>query len=131
MEEVGLPVSRRNNRPNELSGGQRQRLAIARALAADPKILILDEALSGLDLPVQSQIIELLRKLQNSLSIAYLFITHDLRMARRISHKIAVMQAGRIVEYGPALKLFTEPEHPQTRSLLKSIPQLPNRPAEV
>lgn len=124
MEELGLPASRSTHRPTELSGGQRQRLALARALAAQPKILVLDEALSGLDLPVQAQIVELLKKLQESRALAYLFITHDLRMAGQISDKIAVMQAGRIVEYRPALELFSDPQHHQTRSLLKAIPKL-------
>jgi peptide/nickel transport system ATP-binding protein len=131
IQEVGLPVSHRQYRPTELSGGQRQRLAIARALAARPRVLILDEALSGLDLPVQSQMIELLRKLQASLALAYLFITHDLRMAAHISDEIAVMHAGSIVEFGPAFDLFSNPVRPQTRNLLNAIARLPPRPAEA
>lgn len=124
MEELGLPVSRSTHRPTELSGGQRQRLALARALAARPKILVLDEALSGLDLPVQAQITKLLKNLQESRALAYLLITHDLRTAGQISDNIAVMQTGKIVEYRSARELFSEPQHEQTRSLLNAIRSL-------
>jgi ABC-type glutathione transport system ATPase component len=100
MQKVHLPEQWRRRKPQELSGGQRQRLAIARALAADPAVLIFDEALNGLDLAGQAEIVELVLKLQESLSLAYLFITHNLGLARVIADDVAVMHAGRIVEYG-------------------------------
>ena len=101
IETVGLPERWRRRKPQELSGGQRQRLAIARALAAEPTVLIFDEALNGLDLAVQAEMIELLQKLRQSLSLAYLFLTHNWDLARFIADDVAVMHAGRIAEYGP------------------------------
>ncbi len=108
----------------ELSGGQRQRLAIARALALESKLLILDEALSALDCLVQAQIANLLRELQSSLGITYLFITHDLAMAAHLADEIAVMNRGRIVEQGPTEKVLKQPQQETTRQLLAAMPKL-------
>ncbi len=107
----------------ELSGGQRQRLAIARALALGPKLLILDEALSALDCSVQAQIANLLMELQSSLGMTYLFITHDLAMAAHLADEITVMDRGRIVEQGPAQEILKQPEQAITRQLLAAVPR--------
>jgi ABC-type glutathione transport system ATPase component len=119
MEKVGLSEQWRRRKPQELSGGQRQRLAIARALAADPAVLIFDEALNGLDLAAQAEMIELLLKLRDSLSLTYLFITHHLDLARFIADDVAVMHAGRIVEYGSPAAILRSPPDPV--SLPRSI----------
>jgi ABC-type glutathione transport system ATPase component len=128
LEQVHLPPEIMDRYPLELSGGQRQRLAIARALALEPKLLILDEALSALDCSVQAQIANLLLELQESLGMAYLFITHDLRMAAHLADEIAVMNRGRIVERGPAEKVLKQPRCDTTRQLLAASPSL-KRPA--
>jgi peptide/nickel transport system ATP-binding protein len=122
FDRVGLPREGLDRRPSAFSGGQKQRIGIARALAMNPDVLIADESLSALDASSQAQILELLRKLQNELGLAILLITHDLRVAAQISHRIAVMQAGRIVEIGPAEQVINSPEHPYTRELLESAP---------
>jgi peptide/nickel transport system ATP-binding protein len=122
FDRVGLPREGLDRRPAAFSGGQKQRIGIARALAMNPDVLIADESLSALDASSQAQILELLRKLQNELGLAILMITHDLRVAAQISHRIAVMQAGRIVEIGPAERVINSPEHPYTRELLDSAP---------
>jgi len=124
LERVGLSPNIVERPPAELSGGQRQRLAIARALALEPKLLILDEALSALDCSVQAQIANLLMDLQTSLGITYLFITHDLAMAAHLADEIAVMNRGRIVEQGPAEKIFELPQHETTRQLLAAVPRI-------
>jgi ABC-type glutathione transport system ATPase component len=128
LEQVGLPQEIAKRPPMELSGGQRQRLAIARALALEPKVLILDEALSAIDCSVQAQIANLLMELQSLLKIGYLFITHDLSMAAHLADEIAVMDRGRIVEQGPAEKVLQHPGCETTRQLLAAVPRLP-RPA--
>lgn len=122
MGQVGLPRVASDRLPLELSGGQRQRLAIARALALEPGFLILDEALSGLDLSIQAQLIKLLLDLQASRSLTYLFISHDLGVAAGIADEIAVIHQGRIVERSPAADLFTGAQQPITRSLLSAMP---------
>ncbi len=122
MDGVGLPARWSGRKPAEFSGGQRQRLALARALALEPKLLILDEPLRGLDLPIQAQLIKLLRDLQAALALAYLFISHDLRLAAELGDDLAVMEAGRIVEYGPAAEVARSPRHPHTRALLEAMP---------
>lgn len=122
FDRVGLPREGLNRRPAAFSGGQKQRIGIARALAMNPDVLIADESLSALDASSQAQILALLRKLQTELGLAILLITHDLRVAAQISHRIAVMQAGRIVEIGPAGRVINSPEHPYTRELLESAP---------
>ena len=122
FDRVGLPREGLQRRPAAFSGGQKQRIGIARALAMNPDVLIADESLSALDASSQAQILALLRKLQNELGLAILLITHDLRVAAQISHRIAVMQEGRIVEIGPAERVINSPEHPYTRELLESAP---------
>jgi ABC-type glutathione transport system ATPase component len=124
LERVGLSPDIMQRLPTELSGGQRQRLAIARALALEPKLLILDEALSALDCSVQAQISNLLIELQSSLGMTYLFITHDLAMAAHLADEIAVMNRGRIVEQGPANKILKQPQHETTRQLLAAVPRI-------
>ena len=126
LERVGLSPEILKRSANELSGGQRQRLAIARALALEPKLLILDEALSALDCSVQAQIANLLLDLQSSLGMTYLFITHDLAMAAHFADEIAVMNRGRIVEHGPAQKVLQQPGNETTRQLLAAIPRMSN-----
>lgn len=124
LERVGIGSERAGHRPDEFSGGQRQRLAIARALALEPKLLILDEALSALDLSVQAQIANLLIELQASLKLTILFITHDLAMAAHLADEIAVMERGEVVEQGAAGKIVRAPEHEATRRLIAAAPSL-------
>jgi peptide/nickel transport system ATP-binding protein len=118
LDRVAIPRKLAGRNVNELSGGQKQRLAIARALALEPKLLILDEALSALDGSVQAQIANLLLELQSSLGLTYLFITHDFAMAAHLADEVAVMHQGRIVESGPTQKILSAPSHEATRSLL-------------
>ena len=125
LERVGLSFELGDRSPGELSGGQRQRLAIARALALEPEVLILDEALSALDCSVQAQIANLLIELQSSLGMTYLFITHDLAMAAHLADEIAVMNRGQIAERGPTERILKLPQHETTRQLLAAVPRLP------
>src|SRR6266853_5475600 len=124
LAHVGLPQEKALQRAEEFSGGQRQRLAIARALALEPKLLILDEALSALDCSVQAQIANLLMELQSSLGMTYLFVTHDLAMAVYLADEIAVMSRGRIVELGSAEQILNQPQHETTRQLLRALPRM-------
>lgn len=122
LNQVGLPEDAATRYPHEFSGGQRQRIAIARALAVEPKLLILDEPTSALDVSVQAQILNLLADLQRQHGLAYLFITHNLSVVSYLAHRVAVMQGGKIVEEGEAEKLLTQPENAYTRLLLDSAP---------
>jgi oligopeptide/dipeptide ABC transporter ATP-binding protein len=123
MERVGLDPATINRWPHEFSGGQRQRICIARALSVNPKVLIADEAVSALDVSIRAQIVNLLIDLQDDLGISYLFISHDMAVVERVSHRVAVMYLGQIVELGPRNAIFENPQHPYTQALLKSIPR--------
>ncbi|HPF60192.1 MAG TPA: ABC transporter ATP-binding protein, partial [Candidatus Competibacteraceae bacterium] len=118
LEEVGLDPETQDRYPHEFSGGQRQRIAIARALALQPRLLILDEPTSALDVSVQAQIVDLLRDLQHRYRLAYVFISHDLRVVRALANHLLVMKNGRVVEEGPARQVFDRPQHPYTQALL-------------
>ena len=124
LEMVGLDPTIAKRYPHELSGGQKQRVVIAMALALEPPLVIADEPTTALDVVVQAQIMNLLKKLKWEKKISMIFISHDLAVIAEVADKIAVMYGGKIVEYGPADKVYTEPKHPYTRLLLKSIPRL-------
>jgi peptide/nickel transport system ATP-binding protein len=122
LERVGLPASVGQRFPHELSGGQRQRVAIARAVAVQPRLLVCDEPVSALDVSVQAQILNLLKDLRESMGLACLFISHDLRVVRYMADHIAVMQHGRIVEQAETDRLWNAPAHPYTQQLMASLP---------
>ncbi|WP_137134606.1 ABC transporter ATP-binding protein [Rhizobium sp. FKY42] len=122
LERVGLSASMMNRYPHEFSGGQRQRIAIARALSLDPKVIVADESVSALDVSIKAQVCNLLLDLQEQLDLAFLFISHDMAVVERVSHRVAVMYLGEIVEIGPRAAVFENPQHPYTRKLMSAVP---------
>jgi oligopeptide/dipeptide ABC transporter ATP-binding protein len=124
LKTVGLSPAQAARRPQAFSGGERQRVGIARALAARPEVVIADEPLSALDVSIQAQVLNLLITLQEEQGLTYLFVTHDLDVARHISQRTAVMYLGRVVEYAPTAEMFAEPLHPYTQALVKAAPRL-------
>ncbi len=122
LDQVGLPGDARNRLPREFSGGQRQRVAIARALALQPRLIVCDEPVSALDLSTQARVLDLFIDIQNRTGVAYLFVTHDLAVVRHISHRVAVMYKGEIVETGDADRVTSAPEHPYTQRLFMAAP---------
>lgn len=122
LERVGLPAAVRSRLPREFSGGQRQRIAIARALTLDPRVIVCDEPVSALDLTTQARVLDLLVDIQQRTGVAYLFISHDLAVVRYVSHRVAVLYCGEVVENGEAEQVTSHPEHPYTQRLLLAAP---------
>jgi peptide/nickel transport system ATP-binding protein len=122
LQRVGLQAEMANRYPYEFSGGQRQRVCIARALAVEPRVIVADESVSALDVSVKAQVVNLMMELQEKLKLAYLFISHDMAVVERISHRVAVMYLGEIVEIGPREEIFGNPQHPYTKKLLAAVP---------
>jgi peptide/nickel transport system ATP-binding protein len=123
LRRVGLEADHMSRYPHEFSGGQRQRICIARALGVEPRLIVADEPTSALDVSVQAQVLELMLELQQSMGLAYLFISHDMAVVEEMAHRVAVMRAGRIVEMGPRRDVLGDPRHPYTSALLAAVPR--------
>ena len=130
MERVGIGSEAVDRYPHEFSGGQRQRLAIARAIVTRPKLIVADEPVSALDVSIRGRILDLFETLRRDLDVAFLFISHDLNVVRAVTHRIAVMDAGRIVEIGPTRDVMQHPRHEVTRALIAASPDLPSAIAQ-
>jgi glutathione transport system ATP-binding protein len=122
LERVGIPARHASRYPHEFSGGQRQRIAIARALATEPRVIVADEAVSSLDVSIRATVLNLMMELQKEMNLSYIFISHDMAVVERVSHRVAVMYLGQIVEMGRRSDIFENPQHPYTRKLLVAIP---------
>ena len=122
LERVGIPAGHASRYPHEFSGGQRQRIAIARALATEPRVIVADEAVSSLDVSIRATVLNLMMELQKEMNLSYIFISHDMAVVERVSHRVAVMYLGQIVEMGSRSDIFENPQHPYTRKLLAAIP---------
>ena len=122
LDRVGMLPEHAERYPHEFSGGQRQRICIARALSVNPKLIIADEAVSALDVSIQAQVINLMMELQEDLGLSYLFISHDMAVVERVSHRVAIMYLGEIVEIGPRQAVFENPQHAYTKKLMSVVP---------
>jgi glutathione transport system ATP-binding protein len=122
LERVGIPARHASRYPHEFSGGQRQRIAIARALATEPRVIVADEAVSSLDVSIRAAVLNLMMELQKEMNLSYIFISHDMAVVERVSHRVAVMFLGQIVETGSRRDIFENPQHPYTRKLLAAVP---------
>src|SRR5690606_21530267 len=122
FRRVGLSAEQMRRYPHEFSGGQRQRICIARALSLSPKLIVADESVAALDVSIQAQVLDLLQDIQNETGISYLFISHDMAVVEQISHRVAVMYAGRFVEMGTRAQVFENPQHDYTRKLMDAVP---------
>jgi peptide/nickel transport system ATP-binding protein len=122
LQRVGMDPAVASRYPQQFSGGQRQRICIARALALEPKVIVADESVSGLDVSIKAQVVNLMLDLQQSYGLSYLFISHDMAVVERVSHRVAVMYLGEIVEMGPSAAVFANPQHPYTKRLIAAVP---------